>query len=480
MAKMYNNYPRLFCRKKRQLRYSLKCLAKRIEEKQNWKSKPIQKLLKKCRRLITELLQDHRVKKTVSLAKLSLVLASFQWSTSLNSQEFAPVVEKPFGLNTEEEIAIIGFSFGDLDEDGDFDMLFTQQNPYTGVAEFFFLENDGSATTPQYDLDNAIESPFGIVNAPNSFIVWSELVDLDNDGDLDLLALENIAGSANGLTYFENISDDGLIEFAAGNLNPFNLNLVQSVPKFVDIDSDGDLDIISFQNAGVYNLLEIGFNENIGDAENPSFSEIQSMDLLIPSGIALAGTYNNLLAVGDIDVDGDFDILIQTSYALSLGSEVYGASFYFENNGNGFEAPVQELLLEESEDDFFNFVDSKLVDIDGDMDLDYLRSRVFDGVETDFDLSIGFFENLTVVMSGIEDRSSSFSIFPNPSSDYIRANVSESIEEFSIISASGKLISTFASPDGYVINIKSLAPGLYFLLAQSNGKSVLAGKFVKE
>ncbi len=186
-------------------------------------------------------------------------------------------------------------TFGDLDHDGDLDMVSGEQ---TGILNYF--ENTGTAAAPVFVERTGGASPFsgfdvGQYSTP-------ALADLDGDGDLDLMA-----GAYDGtFRYFQNTGTNAAPTFVArtGASNPLNgvdLNYL-SQPTFKDVDADGDLDMVAGMDDGT-----IHFFENTGTALAPVFVErtgaanpYQGIDL----GIIGAP------AVGDIDGDGDLDLLI--------------------------------------------------------------------------------------------------------------------------------------------------------------------------
>lgn len=71
-----------------------------------------------------------------------------------------------------------------------------------------------------------------------------------------------------------------------------------------------------------------------------------------------------------------------------------------------------------------------------------------------------------------------FSVYPNPTSNLLKVESSENIEDFSIVDYQGRRIDVMPIKD-HQIDLSGLKPGVYFLLAEINDK-VLIKKVVKE
>lgn len=140
----------------------------------------------------------------------------------------------PFGILLDS--TSIYPTFGDMDNDGDMDLLL---GAYDGA--FKYHENVGTAMAPSFGPIQT--NPFDLDSA--YYINFPTLVDFDRDGDLDILS-----GSYYGsFEYFENLGTASVASFAASQSNPFGLTDAYyfAAPTVADLDGDGDLDLVVAQ-----------------------------------------------------------------------------------------------------------------------------------------------------------------------------------------------------------------------------------------
>lgn len=179
-------------------------------------------------------------------------------------------------------------SWGDVDNDGDTDLALMGTNR-SGEARTLFYANEEGVLT--------LHTEAGLTGLTEGDVAWG---DVDGDGDLDLFSGGQIA-DGNRASFLYRVSGVGTrMEFDP--VQSFSTNLDQSSADFGDIDRDGDLDLIySGQSGDVEDGIQLSYttvwlNDGVGGYEQ-GYS-------------GLEGLNNGDLELGDLDADGDLDLLI--------------------------------------------------------------------------------------------------------------------------------------------------------------------------
>lgn len=228
----------------------------------------------------------------------------FKNTGSASNPSFAAANADPFGL------ADVGGDakpvLGDIDGDGDLDAFIGN-----GDGNTLFFKNTGSASNPSFA--TAITNPFGLADV--GFNAASALADIDGDGDLDVF----VGDSYDNIHFFKNNGSATSPSFAADVTNPFGLRGFDylTTPTFADLDGDGDLDAMVGGQSG-----DLAYFENTGSVTNPNFGTRQ----INAFGLSDAVGFSNPSMVdidddGDVDVlvggsSGDTVLFLNTSFGI--------------------------------------------------------------------------------------------------------------------------------------------------------------------
>ncbi|MDN3723835.1 T9SS type A sorting domain-containing protein [Aequorivita sp. SDUM287046] len=419
-----------------------------------------------------------------------------------------PVVDGPFALAS-----------GDIDGDGDKD-LFATSTKGDKVVWFKNVDGQGNFSEPIV-ITSTMDYPMDLA-----------IADIDNDGDLDLVAISN---GDHKIAWFENT--DGL-----GNFGPLTLvatfTYVQTI-EAKDIDADGDLDLIAGGNDKISwfeNLNGLGtfgpekiINTDILSTESVEVDDIDGdgdMDVIMADWprdivawyenldglgnfgpeqiISLAADNPNTVVLTDIDNDGDLDVV-----STNEGGQI---AWFKNTDGLGnFSTPI---IIAENIELAYKM---HAADLDGDRDKDILASLYFDGdliwlendgsgnfsepqffysdefspiaiIADDFngdnkmDIATGIYLNIVFEDDQIiwfenkgplsieENTTNYFSIYPNPTNGVLNIKSATPLSEITVYNNHGQLL--FASEKNNQVDISTLSQGIYFVkIKDENGQT---------
>lgn len=408
--------------------------------------------------------------------------------TEVASQQFAYHSNAPFGIqptlsDTTRPKLGLKYMFTDFDQDEDPDLILMGYDTinsalgfnYKSISYFVdYQENTGDKKHPQFAPRVPLVENFPFIQG----LFFPAIGDLNGDGRCDIVVAAEIDDlDAQHLLYYQQLPDGSFNIMRMDDLGIDPL-LPRSffTPELTDLDLDGDLDLLMtgyapefFDTTGESSIPAFLYSKNLGSESNPQFIGWFEN----PFGLTITPK-PNLSATGDIDLDGDLDILTLSSSNDSV------TVFCFYKNSPGSNGKPQ--FLQPIESPFGlpvpgigdNYLFPSLVDIDGDKDLDLFFYR-FDSL---FNSALLYYEN-TLSPSGITpafDYTNQITIIPNPAREELSIVNSSTLTVASvrIFNNSGKLISTVRENLDKPVAVNHLPNGLYILrIRLSNGRDVL-------
>jgi hypothetical protein len=329
----------------------------------------------------------------------------------------------------------VGSSWGDIDNDGDFD-LFVANYATNGQANQLFINDNGIFT----------ENMGSIIASENTNSFGSSFGDVDNDGDLDLLVCNAYLGSQN--TNYLYIND------GAGN---FSLDMTSDIAihqgwtfgaAFGDYNNDGWLDVILANN----------LNDN---QTNSLFKNTGSGNNWIK--LKLIGTESNHSAIGaKIRLRSTINASeIWQTRSIAAASGYCSQNSFSVHFGLGNATIVDEIEIQWPSGIIETFTN-------------IATNGIYTAIEGDGTLGTS------------KSNSKSIKIFPNPVKDTVTISTSELKQytklTFELLNTNGVLVKKefFETSTNYTANLSRLDSGIYIYAIKSQNKIISAGKIIKE
>lgn len=327
-----------------------------------------------------------------------------------------------------------GSSWGDIDNDGDFD-LFVANYGSNGQANQLFINNNGSFTEATSSIiDNPITNSFG-----------SSFGDLDNDGDLDLIVCNSfLAGQNTNFIYI----NDGSGTFSLDTTSALAMHQGWTFGVAMgDYDNNGWLDV----------LLANTINE----------SETNSLYRNTGSG-------NNWVKINLVGVDSNASAV---GAKVSLTSTINGTSVTqvrYVSAASGY-------CSQNSYTVHFGLGDSDIID-------EVTIEWPSDLTESLTDVTINtIHEYIEGTLSVDEVTERQFSIYPNPVEDTLYfedLGIPNTISNLRIemYSIDGKLLQEETMSQGIqtAVDVSELASGTYLYAIIAEDRRIHSGQFIKQ
>ena len=361
--------------------------------------------------------------------------------------------------------------FFDANGDGLMDILISSQGQYdpvsgNQVSKIAYYENTGTASLPKFTFITDDYEDLSTLGIGESLVFYPTFGDLDADGDEDMLLgeylgycyyLENTGGAGSPAIFntFTTLNNsDGAPIFEG----------TYAYPHLVDIDRDGDKDLVIGRRTG-----KLHYYENTGtDTYNFEFRT----NFFGEVDVSGEGFIEGHAIPQFVDVEGEYELII--------GSKT-GQLYYYDQ--------IEENLTGE-----FNLVDMTLDNIDiGTYSVPAIANITGDNR---FEMVLGnrrggvvFFESAEISDIGIDKIFSllDFDIFPNPANNQLQISLGTLTKEelgattITVFGIRGNvLLKLYPTSNLTTLDISKLAKGTYIVEVVNQNQSAQKKLIVTE
>lgn len=351
-------------------------------------------------------------------------------------------------------------TFFDLDKDGLTDIIAGNDQYYNAnqaltFSRLAYFRNTGTATQPAFTL---ITDDWLGLSAITQLALFPAFGDMDGDSDEDLLL-----GNADGtLIYYQNTAGPGVAcNFVFANPQYQGLDIGNnSMPQVIDVNRDGDLDLLIGERSGVLNYFE-----NTGTSTSPVYSLVTStfggVSVIPPGGIA-GYSCPQLFDNGN-------------GYELLVGSE-RGQIFHYTNiDGNlAGTFTLADTMFQQIQE--LRRVTISKTDIDNDGKYDLLTGCLAGGMRL-------YTQSVPAGQSSIAGQLN-FSLYPNPTSGEVLIRLSDdapvTLRTLSVYEITGRCLKTIQFSGTIMqLNMSDFTSGLYLVEIRSENESIVQ-KIIKK
>lgn len=335
----------------------------------------------------------------------------------------------------------------DYDNDGLLDLFVSNYGEFNNSTNTYdcklaLFKNNGTATAPSFvQVNDNFEN---LASTMNDNSLHPTFGDLDNDGDKDMI----VGGYFGTLYYFENIATTGNpadYVLSQANLTDNTSSIIDvglySAPLLVDLDRDGDNDLIIGARTGA-----LVYYENIGTASTFNFRH--RTDTLGGLFVRQYGYFTGYSVPAIYDQGGKYQLIIgsQSGYIHHYDS--------IENNIYGNYRMVDTMLLGAPHGIRSGVA---LADINNDGEMDIFTGNYRGG--------ICFFKGDVNGTVGIkEEEEFAINIFPNPANQYFTIDAKQNQDlNVKLFDITGRVLFMTNFNANITIDISNFTSGIYLV-----------------